>query len=430
MPAFWLTFKPRSPSAPQGWPIEELSRLIARFEADPATGTEWWRIASHATARVGDRVYLFKQGDDPRGIFGTGTILDGPDYRATGTDDEGPRHRALISFERLVDPTVGFLLPLEAIADIVPGQLINAMASGYSVPDSVASEIEYRLAGRRAVPAGAVGEHWTVPEVEAVVSAYFAMLRLETDGLPYAKTIFNVEVREATGRSKGSVEFKFANVSAVLDDMGLLWIDGYKPRGHGQIGAIQDAIDAYLENHQGFAARLEPVRETVPALPPALSDVFTVPPPKTEPKAPTGFGKVMPKRDRAASDARNRRLGEQGEEYVFKLEQRRLTVEGRSDLAGEVAWTARDEGDGAGYDIASFNSDGSRRLIEVKTTNGGPETPFYVTVNEVSVSDENAATFWLYRVYEFSKEPRIYCLKVSLKSGELKLAPSVYRASR
>jgi len=47
----------------------------------------------------------------------------------------------------------------------------------------------------------------------------------------------------------------------------------------------------------------------------------------------------------------------------------------------------------------------------VKTTNGGPETPFYVTANEVRVSEERAADYWLYRVYAFAKEPRIYCLK-------------------
>jgi len=39
-----------------------------------------------------------------------------------------------------------------------------------------------------------------------------------------------------------------------------------------------------------------------------------------------------------------------------------------------------------GYDVASFNADGSRRLIEVKTTNGGISTSFFVTANEVCVS--------------------------------------------
>ena len=75
MSAYWLTFKPLGRTAPAGWPIENLRDLVTRFEADPSGTTEWWRIAAHQSARVGDRVYLFKQGDDPRGIFGVGTIV-------------------------------------------------------------------------------------------------------------------------------------------------------------------------------------------------------------------------------------------------------------------------------------------------------------------------------------------------------------------
>ena len=69
MSAYWLTFKPLGCTAPAGWPIENLRDLVTRFEADPSGTTEWWRIAAHQSARVGDRVYLFKQGDDPRGLL-------------------------------------------------------------------------------------------------------------------------------------------------------------------------------------------------------------------------------------------------------------------------------------------------------------------------------------------------------------------------
>jgi putative restriction endonuclease len=146
MPAYWLTFKPLGPTAPRGWPIENIRDLVERFEADPATATEWWRIAAHQSANVGDRVYLFKQGDDPRGIFGVGTIIDGPEHRGSPSDQEGVRPRALIRFEKLVDPTEGFLLRLDEIDDIVPLSNIVANASGISVREEVVSELEKRLA--------------------------------------------------------------------------------------------------------------------------------------------------------------------------------------------------------------------------------------------------------------------------------------------
>jgi hypothetical protein len=98
-------------------------------------------------------VYLFKQGDNPRGIFGVGNIIDGPEVRSTPSDYLGPRPRALIRFERLVDPSMGFLLRLEQIEDVVPSSLINANASGYSVSDEVAREIEKRL-GHLLAPSG------------------------------------------------------------------------------------------------------------------------------------------------------------------------------------------------------------------------------------------------------------------------------------
>ena len=146
MGAYWLTFKPYGPSVPRGWPIEELRKLITRFANDPATATEWWRIASHRSATIGDRVYVFKQGDGPRGIFGVGNIIDGPEARATSSDHLGPVPRALVRFEQLVDPSAEFLLGLGEIEDIVPQRLINAQASGIRVADEIASEIEKRLA--------------------------------------------------------------------------------------------------------------------------------------------------------------------------------------------------------------------------------------------------------------------------------------------
>jgi putative restriction endonuclease len=145
MTAYWLTFKPKGPSAPRGWPIEELQDLVSRFNNDPSGATEWWRIASHQSAHRGDRVYLFKQGDDLRGIIGVGIIVHGPALRSVPSDDLGPVPRALVRFEQLVDPSTEFLLRLEEIEDVIPPALINAQASGNSVPDEVAAEIEKRL---------------------------------------------------------------------------------------------------------------------------------------------------------------------------------------------------------------------------------------------------------------------------------------------
>lgn len=146
MPAFWLTYKPLGRASPRGWPAQELSILVRRFEDDPVNVTSLWRIASHQLARAGDRVYLFKQGSEPRGLFGVGEIAESPRLQTDPTDiDQSLRYRAKIRFDRLVDPRREFLIEFDAIAGIVPETIITAQASGIRVPDEVMIELEKRL---------------------------------------------------------------------------------------------------------------------------------------------------------------------------------------------------------------------------------------------------------------------------------------------
>ena len=104
--------------------------------------------------------------------------------------------------------------------------------------------------------------------------------------------------------------------------------------------------------------------------------------------------------DYAAKDARNRKLGLDGELLVLKFEEDRLSALGRDDLAKQIIHISVIQGDGAGYDIKSFNEDGSVRYIEVKSTRGSLNTDFYMSPNEIKFSKQNAKSFYLYRVYD------------------------------
>jgi hypothetical protein len=75
---------------------------------------------------------------------------------------------------------------------------------------------------------------WSPAEVTALVADYFDMLRLELCGEAYSKTARRKALLErlAPGRNDASVEFKHANLSAVLVGLGLPSIGGYKPRGN------------------------------------------------------------------------------------------------------------------------------------------------------------------------------------------------------
>lgn len=58
-----------------------------------------------------------------------------------------------------------------------------------------------------------------------------------------------------------------------------------------------------------------------------------------------------------------------GESYVLRGEKDRLRRAGRSDLASKVEWVSS-QNVAAGYDILSFEPDGTSRYVEVKSTQG------------------------------------------------------------
>jgi hypothetical protein len=277
------------------------------------------------------------------------------------------------------------------------------------------------------------GDDWSREEVEATVGDYFAMLRDELAGLPINKAQRNERLRRVLrNRSKGSVEFKHANISAVLTLHGYPYIDGYKPRFNFQ-ALLEQVVLEYLDVHRDF---FEPLM-TGPLLNPTVSpdaealDVSRVvePPPEEMrvPQAVWSPSARLSRFDFVARDAANRDLGRRGEEFVLEFERKRLHDDGRRDLVQRIEWTAQTRGDGAGYDVQSFNVDGSERLIEVKTTGLGKYFPFNVTVNEVRCSQARPREFHLYRVFNFGLDARLYMLAGEL-SKSCHLDPTQYRA--
>ena len=100
----------------------------------------------------------------------------------------------------------------------------------------------------------------------------------------------------------------------------------------------------------------------------------------------------------------------------------------KNALAQKVRWSSVQDGDGAGYDILSFEPDGQKRLIEVKTTNGWERTPFHITQNELKVADANRDHWHLVRLWNFAREPRAFSFRPSLQT-HVALTPTSFLAS-
>jgi hypothetical protein len=76
------------------------------------------------------------------------------------------------------------------------------------------------------------GSGWSDDELRASIEAYARMLRAEKQGSPLTKRDVVNELMKVTGRTKGSIEMRLQNISAVLDHHGVTWIEGYKPLSH------------------------------------------------------------------------------------------------------------------------------------------------------------------------------------------------------
>jgi len=127
-------------------------------------------------------------------------------------------------------------------------------------------------------------------------------------------------------------------------------------------------------------------------------------------------------------EARNRSLGSADEEFVINYERARLIHSGGEWLAGKIEHTSRVREDAEGFDILSFEESGEERLIEVKTTKYGQETPFFVSRNELAVSESRLDRYHLYRLFRFKVAPQLFILEGAL-SKSCTLAAATYMAS-
>jgi hypothetical protein len=228
---------------------------------------------------------------------------------------------------------------------------------------------------------------WTKKEVRLIVEDYFNMLNLELTDNKYNKTQHrHLLLPHLNDRSEGSIEFKHQNISAALINMGLPYIEGYKPRFNYQKELVEKEIADYVIKHkallenkfQAFADEANKI-----SLGKILYNNVL-----DEPPSPSIFEEREPlykpvKTNYLKKEQDNRNLGEQGEEFVIAFEKWRLIKAGKEKLADKIEWLSKDLGDGLGYDILSRNENGTDRFIEVKTTKLSKETPIYVRRTEV-----------------------------------------------
>lgn len=382
---------------------------------------ELWRLKSHKAASIGDRVWLLRQGSGPKVIFGKGRLI-GSAKQDTASNGE-IQWMAPIRFEAIVDPNTQHIVSESETRRILSDSQIKARASGGPITEEQSSLFEQ--AAKIATTTSEAGRRidWTDSELSAIVTDYFSMLRKEVASIRYSKTEHRKMLMQTVLRSPGSIERKHQNISAVLASLGLPWIFGYKPLSNfhdALLKAVEHALDRNLDLPDSSTQQTAQEDDIAS---------IVVPPPDPKPNhAKTAtIRRLVRKYDTAARDAANRNLGNSGEDFVAAFEKRRLTSIGRADLASKVTWVSKTKGDGLGYDIESFDDDGGKIFIEVKTTRGPIDTPFFISPNELRVSSELGPSFRLYRTFSYGNNTRIFILKGPVEK-DLRLEPASYRA--
>jgi hypothetical protein len=129
-------------------------------------------------------------------------------------------------------------------------------------------------------------------------------------------------------------------------------------------------------------------------------------------------------------DSQRKRIGDRGEALVLAMEKERLNRAGKRALAERIDQVSNRDAS-AGFDILSFDEDGRKRLIEVKSTcDANLARGFYISSNELDKS-ATLENYYLYIVFSaVSKKPRVLpILKPALRGGPYTLQPLNYRVT-
>lgn len=283
-----------------------------------------------------------------------------------------------------------------------------------------------RLGHRRRVGDSAInGKTWNEAEQDMVVGDYLVMLDKVMTGRAYDPANHQRALRFVTNRSGGAITFLQGEISAVLTLIGLPTLKDHPPRwDFGD--SLADSVERCLT---GKPAVLKDLAQPPALLGRAAAPILAEGAPSRAHHAPPSerAERLIARFDPAARDQEARMLARIGVAAALVYEQRRLEERGRKDLADQVRLVLPTDPEGC--DLVSFSRTGAQRLIAVKTTTGGPATPFRLTPAEEALREAQPGAFIVYRLYDVAREARVYRVRAQTQASQDQASMSQPRAT-
>ena len=127
----------------------------------------------------------------------------------------------------------------------------------------------------------------------------------------------------------------------------------------------------------------------------------------------------------------SKKVGDAGEKHVYEYEKNKLVKCGREDLANMIVKQYEDLSFFPGYDIQSFDEEGNKIFIEVKSSKNKKKDYFEISENEINAANELGDVYYVYQVTNALTDPKISTVIKNLMSYEtpkkILVEPLVYR---
>jgi 5-methylcytosine-specific restriction protein A len=154
MPAYLLTWNPKS------WQWVDLPE-VARRLAEGVPIEERWSCGNSRSIPIGSRVFLLRQGVEPKGIIASGWVtkapFSAPHWDVTRAAKGDQAYFVMFTADSLLNPDVDAPLDVRGTIGPLSEVQVDALASGNSIPDHVAAALSDAWAthvGRRDLSLG------------------------------------------------------------------------------------------------------------------------------------------------------------------------------------------------------------------------------------------------------------------------------------